>query len=177
MATTSCGSGIDNNSNDPNSGGPVPVNCTTASFEVTGNHEFAVSSFMLGGSDVDPGSTNTSEGDPSMSPMVATEQFRLRYVFLAPTDYTESYADVVVPTGGSVTLDGAAVTATATPLNSGWSILRIPLGAGQDGAHLMVGTQPFGVQVIGYGSYTSYQYPAGLDLLQIAPPPPPPTSK
>jgi len=28
--------------------------------------------------------------------------------------------------------------------------------------------------VIGYGAYTSYQYPAGLDLTPIAPPPPPP---
>jgi hypothetical protein len=27
------------------------------------------------------------------------------------------------------------------------------------------------VQVIGYGAYTSYQYPAGLDLAEIAPPP------
>ena len=28
--------------------------------------------------------------------------------------------------------------------------------------------------VIGYGNYTSYQYPAGLDLEQISAPPPPP---
>jgi hypothetical protein len=39
---------------------------------------------------------------------------------------------------------------------------------------VMTGSTPFGVQVIGYGSYTSYQYPAGLDLALIAPPPPPP---
>jgi hypothetical protein len=151
-----------------------PVTCVTQSFQVTGTHEFAVSSFMLGGSAVDPTEPAIAEGDPSMSPMVATEQFRERYIFLAPSDYDESYADVVIPTGGTVTLDGTALPATPTAINSSWSVARVALGAGQDGAHIMIGTKPFGVQVIGYGSYTSYQYPAGLDLALIAPPPPPP---
>ncbi len=152
--------------------GSVNVTCVTQSFEVTGDHEFAVSSFMLGGSAVDPGAIG--EGDPSMSPMVATEQYRSRYIFLAPTDYDESFADVVIPTGGSVTLDGSPLSATSTPVNGSFSVARVALGAGADGAHIMIGTKPFGVQVIGYGSYTSYQYPAGLDLALIAPPPPPP---
>jgi hypothetical protein len=29
--------------------------------------------------------------------------------------------------------------------------------------------------VIGYGQFTSYMYPGGLNLSAIAPPPPPPT--
>ncbi len=172
--TPNCATGVDNNG----MGGKVAVTCVTESFEVTGNHEFAVSSFMLGGSAVDPSNNlEDDDGDPSMSPMVAVEQFRTRYIFLAPTDYDQSYADVVVPAGGSITLDGAPVTDAPTTLNGSWSILRVKLGAGQDGAHLMTGTSPFGVQVIGYGAYTSYQYPAGLDLTEIAPPPPPPASK
>jgi hypothetical protein len=178
--TPNCASGLDNVSTDPNYGGPVSVSCVTTSFEVTGNNEFAVSSFMLGGSAVDPNAAEgAQEGDPSMSPMVAVEQFRSRYIFLAPTDYDESYADVVMPAGATITLDGAALPATPTPLNATWSIARVPLPAGAGGAHLMTGTGPmgpaaFGVQVIGYGAYTSYQYPAGLDLTEIAPPPPPP---
>jgi hypothetical protein len=28
-----------------------------------------------------------------------------------------------------------------------------------------------GIQIIGYGQYTSYQYPGGLNLSVIAPPP------
>ncbi len=154
-------------------GEAVPISCVPTSFEVTGDNAFAVSSFMLGGSAVDP-NDQISEGDPSMSPMIAVEQYRSRYIFLAPTDYTESYADVVVPTGDTVTLDGVIVSAAPTVLNSTWSIIRVALAGGQDGAHLMTAPHPFGVQVIGYGSYTSYQYPAGLDLAQIAPPPPPP---
>jgi hypothetical protein len=151
----------------------ISVTCVTETFEVTGTHEFAVSSFMLGGSAVDPNSS-TGEGDPSMSPMVAVEQYRSRYIFLAPTDYDESYADVVLPTGATITLDGAPLPATPSPTNATWSVARVTLGAGQNGAHVMTGSKPFGVQVIGYGSYTSYQYPAGLDLALIAPPPPPP---
>jgi hypothetical protein len=34
-------------------------------------------------------------------------------------------------------------------------------------------SQAVGIQVVGYGSYTSYMYPGGLDLLRIAPPPQP----
>lgn len=169
--TPDCATGTVNDG----TGNPDPVSCVTTSFEVSGTHEFAVSSFMLGGSAVDPNdSTVDQEGDPSMSPMVATEQYRSRYVFLAPTDYTESFADVVMPAGASITLDGAPLAATVTPLNATWSIARVALTAGAGGAHLMTSTSAFGVQVIGYGAYTSYQYPAGLDLTEIAPPPPPP---
>jgi hypothetical protein len=81
---------------------------------------------------------------------------------------------VVAPPGTTLTLDGAAVTATPTVVDPGYSFWSILLGAGNDGAHVLTGTNPFGVQVIGYGDYTSYQYPGGLDLKQIAPPPPPP---
>jgi hypothetical protein len=150
--------------------------CVTDSFEVKGTHSFSVSSFMMGGSVVDAEDPlTTSMGDPSMSPMVATEQYRTRYVFLAPTDYTESFADIVVPHDATLTLDGAPVYSSQVPINSTWSVVRVWLtDSGQDGAHVLTGSKPFGVQVIGYGAYTSYQYPAGLDLTPIAPPPPPP---
>ncbi len=155
--------------------GPAVASCVTDSFQVTGNNAFAVTTLMLGGSITDPSApTGMQLGDPSMSPAVTTQQFRTRYIFLAPTDYTESYADVVAPPGTNLNLDGSGVSAPTTVVNSSYSVTRIPLGPGNDGAHILTGTMPFGVQVIGYGNYTSYQYPAGLDLAQIAPPPPPP---
>jgi hypothetical protein len=147
--------------------------CVTETFEVTGTHEFAVSSFMLGGSVVDGKDSPNSQGDPSMSPMVTTEQFRTSYIFLAPTDYAESFADVVIPVGTSLTLDGTPVYSTPVPVNANWSVIRLELtNSGKDGAHILEGTNAFGVQVIGYGAYTSYQYPAGLDLVPISPAPP-----
>jgi hypothetical protein len=154
---------------------PQTASCVTETFEVTGTHEFAVSSFMLGGSVVDrEQSLVLSQGDPSMSPMVTTQQFRKSYIFLAPTDYDESFADIVAPHGTTLTLDGVPVYSTPVPVNPSWSVVRLELtNTGKDGAHILEGTQAFGVQVIGYGAYTSYQYPAGLDLVPIAPPPPP----
>jgi hypothetical protein len=92
------------------------ANCVTQSFEVTGNHEFEVITLMLGGSIVDAAATPGMQlGDPSMSPMVTTQQYRTRYIFLAPTDYSQSYADVVATAGDTLTLDGAALAVTATP--------------------------------------------------------------
>jgi hypothetical protein len=81
-----------------------------------------------------------------------------------------SYVDIVYPEGTSMKLDGTAVP-TGAAIADGFSIARVKLGAGKSGAHTLEATKPVGVQVMGYGSYTSYQYPGGLDLKAIAPPP------
>jgi hypothetical protein len=152
-----------------NAGQVVECGIVTEDFEVKGNNSFAVGTFQQGGSVVD--STN-GRGDPSESFIVAVPQYRTQYVFLAPDDYEVSYVVIVTTTGAVVTLDGTTVTQTATPLGAtGLSVLRLTLGTGQAGAHVLTSTQPVGIQVMGYGSYTSYQYPGGLDLQHISPPP------
>jgi hypothetical protein len=141
----------------------------SSDFEVTGSHEFAVASFMLGGSLVDPSS---GLGDPSQTVFAAVEQYRVKYVFLAPDDYTISLIDVVAPTGTELVLDGSKVTSgLMSPIADGYETWRIALSATNGGAHTLLSSKPVGIQVIGYGQYTSYQYPAGLNLLEIAPPP------
>jgi hypothetical protein len=158
-----------------NAGQVVDLGRVNMDFEVTGSHSFAVTSFQLGGSLVDPkvvGDPTPSKGDPSQSPMVAVEQYRLKYVFLAPDDYDVSYADVQAPMGAQLVLDGNPVTQTWTAVGSGgFGVVRIPLGAGMGGAHLLTSSQPVGMQVIGYGAHTSYQVPGGVNLMPIAPPP------
>jgi hypothetical protein len=100
------------------------------------------------------------------------EQYRTRYIFLAPYDYDVNYVHVIHPASAQLTLDGApAPGGAATPIGSGYSISRIQLGPGNNGAHDLSATEPVGIQVGGYGSYTSYYYPGGSDLFQIAPPP------
>jgi IgGFc binding protein len=154
----------------------VDMGVVTTDFEVTGDHEFAVVTFMLGASIIDPNSQSPDQlGDPSQSNAVGVEQYRTKYVFLAPTDYTESYVDVTMPMSAQVTLDGAALAVTPKAISSSYGIARVPLGAGTNGAHVMTSSAGVGIQVIGYGQYTSYQYPGGLNLVAIAPPPPPPT--
>lgn len=145
-------------------------------FEVAGDKEFGVAMFQLGGEKADPDfdpddifSTVQPQGDPSQSFAVTVEQYRKRYVFLAPTDYKTSFVDVVAPQATTLTLDGKDVSSSLSPI-SGTKFLfgRIKLDAGKDGVHVLEGSEAVGIQVIGYGDNTSYQYPGGLNLSQIA---------
>jgi hypothetical protein len=141
-------------------------------FEVVGDHEFAVVTFMLGASLADPNSTPPMQlGDPSQSNAIPVEQYRTSYVFVAPTDYAQSYVDITGPWGTPMKLDGLVLLTQASPLSSGYGIQRVELNAGNNGVHTLTSAAPVGIQVIGYGSYTSYQYPGGSNLAAIAPPP------
>ena len=160
-----------------NAGQVVDMGVVNSDFEVSGDHEFGVAMFMQGGSVVDPNgnANNMGEGDPSQSIAIAVEQFRTKYIFLAPTDYDKNYVDIVAPGGAVMMLDGAPVSAGPQGVGaSTYKVYRTPLGAGNNGAHVLTSTVPVGIQVLGYGLYTSYQYPGGLNLQLIAPPPPPP---
>jgi hypothetical protein len=140
-------------------------------FEVTGSSEFAVGTFMLGGSIVDP---MGGLGDPSQSMVASVEQFRTKYVFLAPDDYDTSFIDVVAPSGAELVLDKATVNyGSRSPIADGYDVWRVGLLNTANGAHTLEASTGVGIQVLGYGLYTSYQYPGGLNLKRIAPPPPP----
>ena len=159
-----------------NAGQVIDLWIVSQDFEVKGSHEVIVQTGMQSADHVDPSTQPPNQkGDPSLSAAIATAQYRLKYVFLAPDDYPVNYADVVAPMGANLMLDGAAVTQTASAIaGTNWGVIRIPLQSGAAmGAHVITSDQPIGIQVVGYGSYTSYQYPAGLNLSLIAPPPPP----
>jgi IgGFc binding protein len=150
----------------------VDLGLVTSDFELVSDQSLAVVTFQLGGSLVDSDAApQERKGDPSQSAPAPVEQFRKHYVFLAPDDYDVSYVDIVMKAGSSVSVDGAPMTDAPTPVSSGWSIARVKLGAGQDGAHTIEASEPVGVQVVGYGRFTSYQYPGGLDLSPISQPP------
>ncbi len=152
----------------------IDLGLVTEDFELVATHELAVASFMLGGALQDPSTPPPQQkGDPSMSLITAVEQYRERYVFLAPDDYDESYADVIGKSGTAIAIDGAPAGVEPSPIGTGHSIWRVKLGPGKAGAHVLEASAPVGLQVMGYGSYTSYQYPGGSDLAAIAPPPPP----
>ena len=66
-------------------------------------------------------------------------------------------------------LDGMPLSFTAVG-GSGFGLARVyPLtaGPGGDGSHNITGNAPFGITVYGYGQYTSYWYPGGLNLTDI----------
>jgi hypothetical protein len=146
-------------------------NCgiTLQDFEVQGDQAFAVGTFTLGSWVVD---ATGSEGDPAQSFPTAVEQYRTKYVFLAPDDYSQNYVDIVARPGIDMLLDGQAVTVVPQSVGNGqYVVYRQKLGPGQAGAHTLRASDRVGIQVVGYGAATSYMYPGGLDLANIATPP------
>ncbi len=130
-------------------------------FLVTANHKILVAHFMEG-QDAGGGS-----GDPAYTLAVATDQYRTSYVFHAPTNYESNFVNITAPDGVTVTLDGTPVTGFTPVGATGFSIARVPLSNGANGNHNATSSEPFGISVYGYGQYTSYWYPGGLDLATI----------
>jgi hypothetical protein len=145
-----------------NAGGVLELPSSAASFVITADHKILVAQYMEG----QEAGGNT--GDPAMTLAVPVEQFRSQYLFHAPISYETNYLDVTTPTGSTLTLDGVAL-AGATPITAGLDLYRVTLtnGPASDGNHSISGTMPFGISVYGYGQYTSYWYPGGLDLKTI----------
>src|SRR6185436_18760633 len=97
-----------------------------ADFRVTGTNAFSIGTFMYGAQWADPTTLPPNQkGDPSSSVAIAVEQYRNRYIFLAPDDYDTSYVDVVLPEGTTLTLDGAPASGTVKPIGStGFGVSR-----------------------------------------------------
>jgi hypothetical protein len=157
----------------------VMSNCaiTSEDFEVQGDQPFAVGTFTLGSWVVDEPNNRTKvnkQGDPAQSFPTAVEQYRSRYVFLAPDDYPNNYVDIMAKPSTTITIDGQTQSlAIQTIGTSVYGVYRVKLGPGQAGAHVLTASERVGIQVVGYGTATSYMYPGGLDLANIAPPPGP----
>jgi hypothetical protein len=122
-----------------------------------------VAQYMLGQAAVPSGS-----GDPSMTLVVPVAQYRRSYTFTASTTYDSNFINVIAPIGVAITLDGALLTADAKDVGeTDFHVLRAKLPAEGSGVHRIEADAPFGLVVYGYGRYTSYMYPGGLDLDRI----------
>ena len=131
---------------------------TDKDFKITANFKIAVSEYMIGQSG------GGGAGDPAMTIGVPIEQYRSSYSFHAPTNYESSFANITAPAGTNVTIDGQPVAGFQPIGGTGFSGVRVQLSNAGDGDHTITGDKAFGVQVYGYGQYTSYWYPGGLDL-------------
>jgi hypothetical protein len=153
-----------------NAGQVADCGVVTSDFEVSADHEFGVATFQLGGAMVDPDkSAPQPQGDPSQSFAVTVEQYRKNYVFLAPTDYKTSFVDIIAPPTAMITLDGQDVSSQLKAISGTMFVGgHVSLGPGKDGVHVLDSSDPIGIQVIGYGDNTSYQYPGGLNLSAIS---------
>jgi hypothetical protein len=133
-----------------------------ASFRVTGSDAFLAAQFLVGQDYAGfQSSPEGAQGDPSMSLAIPTEQYRTSYVFLAPSSYASSFVTVTAPTDAPVMLDGSAVSGFAPVGSTGFSVASVAIDGG---VHTMTSGAAFGIVVYGFGTYTSYMYPGGLDL-------------
>jgi hypothetical protein len=133
---------------------------STADFKITASQRVLVSQYMTG-------QGNGAAGDPAMALAVASHQFRTSYLFHAPLNYSSNYVNIIAPATASVTLDGNAVTGWTAVGSTGYSISRVAFTSAGDGNHHVEADAKVGITVYGYGSYTSYWYPGGLNLLDV----------
>jgi len=145
---------------------------TATPFHLTSTNPILVTMYMEGSQNYDSGVLN---GDPGMSTSVATAQFRNNYKFTAPNNYYINWATVIAPTNNSVTIDSTTIPwSSFTSIGtSGYGYYHYKicdssnnntLCSNVSSNHSASGTAAFGIQVYGYGSYTSYWYPGGLNL-------------
>jgi hypothetical protein len=83
---------------------------------------------------------------------------------LAPDTYPLNLINITAEQGQTVLLDGMPVLGFIPVGGTGMATARVELGRGQ---HDVRSDKPFGVVAYGFGAYTSYMYPAGLDLKRI----------
>jgi hypothetical protein len=147
------------------------ITSVEVNFRVSANKPFAVTQYMNGqGDEWDPDpdsvvSPAVGLGDPSQSVVVPTRQFRSQYHFYEPITYDENYVMIVAAAGQDVLLDGTSIPGSQfAPIGaSGYGVAKHLLD--HTGAHEIRGEAAFGIVVYGYGEYTSFMYPGGLDLL------------
>lgn len=132
---------------------------------IRGSRPIEVAQYLLGQAVVIP---VLPRGDPALTMLVPDDQLRADYVFIIPTSYVplvngQSWLLVSREPGEPITLDGAFIEAEWTRIGDR-ELARVPVVGG---AHRARASSAFGLIAYGLGSFTSYAYPAGLDLRVI----------
>jgi hypothetical protein len=148
----------------------VNLGLVTTDFEVLGDKAFAVLSFIPGAGILDPSGVAPNQlGDPSLRAVVPVEQFRTAYAVAPAPSYDATHIEVLLPAGATLTIDGNPSLAPSPLGSTGYGILRIPADSTSAVMRDLEADKPFGVQVVGYGNYTSYAHAAGMNLGPLQP--------
>jgi IgGFc binding protein len=113
-------------------------------------------------------SDSAERGDPSMTFVPPNEQWRKDYLLSAPSSYTserngQSYVQLVRSRDEAIELDGLEVVANWASVGR-FEVAMVPV---EGGPHRLASTSAFGALMVGFGSYTSYADPIGLNLKPI----------
>jgi hypothetical protein len=158
----------------PSAGGPVTLDRgehvelrITEGVSISATHPIQVAQLLAGQHAVVP---KLERGDPALTALVPAEQYRRDYVLLMPSSYGpafggQSFLLVSRTPGTDILLDDEPLEATWTTLGDR-ELAIVPVPGGIHRARTERG-DPFGLIAYGLGSYTSYAYPAGLDLRVI----------
>jgi hypothetical protein len=135
---------------------------------------FSVTQFLLSNQEFG-GLFNSYPGDPSMIVLPAVDQLQTEYIFLVPNGYNTNFVTIVRTSTTEVSLDGAAVAATFSPLGSydgvDYQYAHVQL---QPGHHVILSEDPIAITVVGYSPDVSFGYPGGSGVAEISDPPEPP---
>ncbi|MDP6943661.1 MAG: IgGFc-binding protein, partial [Myxococcota bacterium] len=111
--------------------------------------------------------TESAIGDPAFTLAVPVNRFLKSYTVLTPEGYQQDYLNIIVPTGASVTIDGAPLSAPVIPVpGTGYGIARPSVAPGA--IHFVSGSSPIGLTAYGYDCDVSYAYPGGMKLQAIS---------
>jgi hypothetical protein len=157
---------------------------TRADFVLNANQPVQLTQFISGQSTTESGGIfgqgPDHAGDPAMTAVPPTEQFRDNYTFLTPATYALQYVNIIHPVGAIIELDGEMVGSVSMgnanrlpyvqrgfediPIGSGaWRLTIVKLAAGAHDIKSLSGDR-FGIMVYAYDDYVSYAYPGGMDL-------------
>ena len=137
----------------------------STAFEAVATKAVMVGQYLLGQQYPDP---PAERGDPALTTLVPSEQYRKDYVFVAPSSYNaetkgQNFLLVTRSPGMGVFLDGNLVEAEWKKAG-GWELGIVPINGG---THSIKSATEFGAIAYGLGTYTSYVYPIGLNLDSI----------
>ncbi len=115
-------------------------------------------------------------GDPALTLVPPSDQFRTSYTFLTPDTYERNFVNVLHRLGDDIYLDGIEIQSSddlervmkvhEEPIGqSDWHLTIVEVSAGP---HFMSNPSgdAFGIMVYAYDRDVSYAFPGGLNLLK-----------
>jgi len=128
-------------------------------FKISADKRILVAQYMKGQG------AGGNTGDPALTLAVPVVQYRNNYLFHAPVNYDSNFVNVIAPGDQKVLLDGVEITGFIPIGSTGYSTANVQLSGTNQGNYNITSEKPFFINVYGYGDYTSYWYPGGLNLI------------
>ena len=136
-------------------------------FLVSSTNTFGVTQYMVGNraEPYAPSAPGADLGDPSQTFAVPVSRYLKRYHIAVPPGFSEHRIDVIASTGSDVLLNDEPIPSEQFRAigASGLSVARI-VGVEPGKRHELRSDKAFGVQVYGFGKFTAWMVPGGIEM-------------